>query len=85
MDLHGLHVAEAVETVKALLDVHREAQKASRFYPYRYLTVITGRGRHSVGGVAKIKPAIENLLRINGYEFEVLQAGCLRVNLWQNV
>jgi hypothetical protein len=50
-------------------------------YGMKYITVITGVGRHSVGGQAKIKPAVEKFLAEEGYSFRALHAGCVRVNL----
>jgi len=55
LDLHGQHVNEAIPMVKDHLErCRREGVQRT--------TVITGRGAHSVGGVAKIKPKVEELL-----------------------
>ena len=37
------------------------------------LTIVTGRGAHSKGGKARIKEAVENLLRGMGRAFDSLQ------------
>ena len=59
------------------------------FTPYaraigaRYVTVITGRGLHSAGGVARIKPAVEEFLQQHRFEYIPLQAGCFRITIPQ--
>ena len=65
VDLHGLYVAEAVDRVKKHLErcTERGVQKT---------TIITGRGLHSQGGVAKIRPEVEKWLRERATEFRVL-------------
>ena len=55
LDLHGQYVNEAIQMVKDHLErCRREGVQRT--------TVITGRGAHSVGGIAKIKPKVEELL-----------------------
>lgn len=58
IDLHGLHVNEALEKVRAHLALCRQ-------HGVERTTIITGRGLHSVDGVAKIRPMVEQLLREN--------------------
>lgn len=58
IDLHGLHVSEALEKVRAHLALCRQ-------HGVERTTIITGRGLHSVDGVAKIRPMVEQLLREN--------------------
>lgn len=55
-DLHGLRLDAAMETAAWALrqDVGR-------------LTIITGRGLHSPGGIPVIKPELEKYLSRNGY------------------
>ncbi|KAL5537130.1 N4BP2_1 [Sanghuangporus sanghuang] len=55
IDLHHLHVREAKEYVERHIDLCRRA-KLSR------TEIISGRGNHSVDGVAKIRPAIMELM-----------------------
>ncbi|RPA86836.1 DUF1771-domain-containing protein [Ascobolus immersus RN42] len=64
VDLHGLYVNEAVEIV-------RERLQAERSRGGKGLWVIVGRGNHSEGGVAKIKPAVEQFCREEGLDVEV--------------
>ncbi|NXG76888.1 N4BP2 protein, partial [Baryphthengus martii] len=55
LDLHGLHVDEAVNQLSRVLQEKIEEYQQTGGKPY--LCVITGRGSHSQGGVARIKPA----------------------------
>ncbi|EEB96977.1 hypothetical protein MPER_03795 [Moniliophthora perniciosa FA553] len=55
IDLHGLYVKEAIEhTDRALEEAKMNGQ--------REVKLIVGKGLHSTGGVAKLKPAIEALM-----------------------
>ncbi|KAJ3277403.1 hypothetical protein HK104_003325 [Borealophlyctis nickersoniae] len=54
VDLHGLHVQEAMEVVETHI---RKCRKAG----LKRAVVITGKGNRSVDGVARIKPAVEEL------------------------
>ncbi|KAI9008306.1 hypothetical protein BC832DRAFT_418514 [Gaertneriomyces semiglobifer] len=63
IDLHGLHVKEAI----AFLEDH--IRKCKRDGTKR-VEIITGRGRNSIDGIAKIKPAVQELIereRIRAY------------------
>lgn len=55
MDLHGLHVDEAVARVEARI---AECQRTRQ----DHLVVIFGRGNHSKDHVQKLKPAMERLI-----------------------
>ncbi|NWX33091.1 N4BP2 protein, partial [Notiomystis cincta] len=55
LDLHGLHVDEAVNQLSRVLQEKSEEYQQAGGKPY--LSVITGRGSHSQGGVARIRPA----------------------------
>lgn len=63
LDLHGLKVKEALDLISQIFSGH--LNELSRKRPH--LFVITGRGIHSAGGVAKIKPCIENFLKRNNF------------------
>ncbi|KAF9531590.1 hypothetical protein CPB83DRAFT_760935, partial [Crepidotus variabilis] len=56
IDLHGLYVKEAIARADNAI-VHAKAQGRTE------LKLIVGKGLHSQGGVAKIKPAIEELMQ----------------------
>lgn len=56
IDLHGLYVKEAIEkTEAAIANGQRSGMDEMR--------VIVGKGIHSQGHVAKIKPAVQDLMR----------------------
>ncbi|KAI0035897.1 hypothetical protein K488DRAFT_42349, partial [Vararia minispora EC-137] len=56
VDLHGLYVKEAIQyTDKAILEAQQRGDPE--------IHLIVGKGLHSLGGHAKIKPAIEDLMR----------------------
>nr|XP_054755912.1 uncharacterized protein LOC129261913 [Lytechinus pictus] len=81
LDLHNLHVEEALEALQEVLFEREEKIRRGTPSPgkQRYLEVVTGRGRHSQGGVARLKPAVEKFLEQRGYNFTTPNAGCLRV------
>lgn len=75
IDLHGLYVEEAEEILETRL---RTARQRGDDHIY----VIVGKGNHSAGGVTKIKPAVEKLLRAQGLQFNSEQnAGRIIVQL----
>lgn len=76
MDLHWLHVdAAVVSTNKAVA----KARKCG----VQELTIIVGKGQHSAGGVAKVKPAIQAHLEKLGlvYRHPKYNTGALIVKL----
>ncbi|KAJ0410287.1 hypothetical protein P43SY_002619 [Pythium insidiosum] len=64
MDLHGLHVAEAVELLDHMLPSLSEDGVEAIY-------VVTGSGHHSKGptGNARLRPAVERFLATEGYQF----------------
>uniref|UniRef100_A0A8C6YGI0 NEDD4 binding protein 2 n=1 Tax=Naja naja TaxID=35670 RepID=A0A8C6YGI0_NAJNA len=60
LDLHGLHVDEALAHLSRVLQEKTKEHSLAGGIPYLY--VITGRGNHSQGGVARIKPAVMKYL-----------------------
>ena len=78
VDLHGLLVREALAVVTQCLN-------APERYHDRVYVFITGRGKHSTDGRARIYPAIRELLRRRGVPAEadgarvVVAAGSWRV------
>ncbi|KAF8320655.1 DUF1771-domain-containing protein, partial [Clavulina sp. PMI_390] len=78
VDLHGLYVAEAVSRTEAAI---QKAQSEGK----NHLNIIVGKGLHSQGHVAKIKPAIEELMQKYNLaaELDPHNAGVLVVHLGQ--
>ena len=79
LDLHGLHVDEAIEHLTTVLQQKTEEFKQNGGKPY--LSVITGRGNHSQGGVARITPAVIKYLTSHNFRFSEIKPGCLKVML----
>ncbi|KAL0631644.1 hypothetical protein Q9L58_009480, partial [Maublancomyces gigas] len=66
IDLHGLYVAEAEEILQKRIGVAKSRGDDR-------LCVIVGRGVHSAGSVAKIKPAVEKILGQRGLDWQYEQ------------
>ncbi|XP_043918864.1 NEDD4-binding protein 2 [Protopterus annectens] len=79
LDLHGLHVKEAVHQLDIVLKEKITEHQQSGGKPY--LSVITGRGSHSQGGVARIRPAVIDYLSNHSFRFTELQQGLLQIML----
>uniref|UniRef100_A0A8B9EYC1 NEDD4 binding protein 2 n=1 Tax=Amazona collaria TaxID=241587 RepID=A0A8B9EYC1_9PSIT len=79
LDLHGLHVDEAVTQLSRVLQEKSEEYQQTGGKPY--LCVITGRGSHSQGGVARIRPAAMRYLTSHNFRFTEIKPGCLKVML----
>ncbi|PKU45502.1 nedd4-binding protein 2 [Limosa lapponica baueri] len=79
LDLHGLHVDEAVNHLSRVLQEKSEEYQQTGGKPY--LCVITGRGSHSQGGVARIRPAAIRYLTSHNFRFTEIKPGCLKVML----
>jgi hypothetical protein len=73
IDLHGLHVESAVSLVDELITLFKEEGIRGG----RRFQIITGAGLHSQGKRARLKPAIQNLLRSRGIQFHELNSGTL--------
>ncbi|WVO15416.1 hypothetical protein L204_103074 [Cryptococcus depauperatus] len=56
IDLHGLYVKEAIERTESAITQCQSQGKEE-------LRIIVGKGLHSQGGHAKIKPAVEDLMK----------------------
>nr|XP_033802986.1 NEDD4-binding protein 2 isoform X2 [Geotrypetes seraphini] len=79
LDLHGLHVEEALKHLRHVLKQKSEEYKHTASKPY--LSVITGRGNHSQGGVARIRPAVTDYLTNHSFRFTEPKPGVLQVTL----
>uniref|UniRef100_S4RX56 Smr domain-containing protein n=1 Tax=Petromyzon marinus TaxID=7757 RepID=S4RX56_PETMA len=79
LDLHGLHVGEATAALADVLEQRqRECQGQGKS---SVLSVITGQGNNSRGGVSRLKPAVLDYLRKNKYRFSEPHAGLVKVHL----
>ncbi|KAM6972618.1 NEDD4-binding protein 2 [Aplochiton taeniatus] len=79
LDLHGLHVDEARQHLaEVLLDKTNEFAQG---LCSSKLSVITGRGNHSQGGVARIRPAVIEYLTSQHYRFTEPKMGLVLVSL----
>lgn len=77
LDLHHVHLKEALMILKdRLMDWYRrEAPSGGR--PRRKFVIITGVGRHSERG-SKLQPAVYKYLAQHGWNFDY-DAGCFTV------
>lgn len=76
LDLHGLHVTEAIAQTDARI---AECRKQG----VDHLTIIVGRGSHSVDGVAKLRPAVMQMMGKYGVSVtpDKPNVGCIYVEL----
>ena len=79
IDLHGLHVSEAIDRVEERLR-QCQAQRAQQ------LVVIVGRGNHSKDHVQKIKPAMQRLVEEHRLRVDVgaPNEGCITIHFNQS-
>jgi hypothetical protein len=74
VDLHGLQVKEARQVLHSLLDLYADTKT-------KFLRVITGAGKHSIGGQAKLRPEVEDLLQNRQLEYQLVGDGAFLVYL----
>nr|XP_006001549.1 PREDICTED: NEDD4-binding protein 2 isoform X2 [Latimeria chalumnae] len=79
LDLHGLHVEEAIHHLDRVLQQKVAETQQTGGKPY--LSVITGRGNRSQGGVARIKPAVIDYLTNHSFRFTEPKPGLLKIML----
>ncbi|XP_034146999.1 NEDD4-binding protein 2 [Esox lucius] len=79
LDLHGLHVDEALLHLEEVLE--KKSTECQQGLCCLQLSVITGRGNHSQGGVARIRPAVIDYLSTHCYRFTEPKPGLVLVSL----
>lgn len=80
MDLHDLHVPEAIQFVeKRLNEIGKLSKKAIGKLNQQRLEVVTGIGNHS-RGAPKLPGAVRSFLNENGYEFDGNKPGVVMVH-----
>ncbi|CAH1963045.1 unnamed protein product [Acanthoscelides obtectus] len=81
LDLHFLYVKEAIPALDMFLDRAINLLRSSKEKQSEYLQIITGRGKNSQNGVAKIKPVVQARLKKRDIKFVQLNPGLLKVKV----
>lgn len=86
VDLHGLVVLRALELVESVMNYLYSVSPVSKSGKSRHnkkwrVKFVVGRGAHSSGGVAKLKPAVEKYLRRNDENRVTVLEGEVHVEL----
>ncbi|KAJ3633566.1 hypothetical protein MTP99_010505 [Tenebrio molitor] len=84
IDLHGFYVREAIQVLDVFLDKEIRSLQNDDFLDKKALMVITGRGKHSVGGVPKIKPAVIDRLKERNLKYAIINPGLLKVHIFED-
>jgi len=79
IDLHGLHVKEAIEVLDQLFLGNN--QLIERGDKKKIVSIITGAGKHSLHGRARLKPTVKNFLRDHKITHTETQAGVFVVQI----
>jgi len=78
VDLHGLHVSEALDVVETVITL-KQKERERTGPEAKVVTFITGVGKHSIGGKAKIRPALIEYLKDYGLKFTETRSGVFLV------
>lgn len=84
LDLHFLYIKEAIPHLDMFLDRMISLMRLSNKKGGEIVQIITGRGKNSANGVAKIKPAVITRLKERGMAYVQLNPGLLKVRIKQN-
>ncbi|CAN8006586.1 unnamed protein product [Ixodes hexagonus] len=79
LDLHGLHVQEAIQVLKNFVKLKK--REAWCLQKKVVLRIITGRGAHSALNIPKVKFAVEGFLLSSQLNYKEVQAGMFHVTL----
>lgn len=77
IDLHGLHVPEAMALLRSVIAKITARQSQDRIT----LNVVTGVGHHSVRGRSRLRETVQHYLQSNGHVFSEPNDGQFRVQL----
>ena len=83
LDLHRLHVKEAIIALDVFLDEHIYNLQQDHT-AYTNVQIITGRGLHSAYNQPRIKPAVHLRLQNRGLNFYTINPGMVGVELYAN-
>lgn len=79
LDLHGLHVQEAIQVLKNYVKLKK--RESWCLQKKQTLRIITGRGAHSALNIPKVKFAVEGYLLSSQLNYREVQAGMFHVML----
>jgi hypothetical protein len=80
LDLHGLLLKDALLSVEEWV-AHVEEHLTRTNTPSCVVTIITGAGRHSINGVARLLPAVRQWLEDRRYRFKQVTDGAFSVEI----
>ncbi|KAL6748048.1 hypothetical protein V8C86DRAFT_1204876 [Haematococcus lacustris] len=83
LDLHGLHVSEAVAALEAVVTQRRASAADGGARGAARLTVLTGTGHHSEGphGLSRLPQAVAKFLAARGLRSREVQPGLIEIDI----
>ncbi|XP_017468408.1 PREDICTED: uncharacterized protein LOC108360572 isoform X2 [Rhagoletis zephyria] len=81
LDLHYLHVMEAIGCLDLFIDRHITGLRAAS-RSYKHVFIITGRGLHSTGGVSTIKNKVKTRLKERNLRWTEVNPGLLKIKVF---